>query len=120
MKHVIQGDVFIIDMSEITPDIEHYQKGIRPAAVVGNNANNKFCDLVQMVPLTTKKDNLPQHVSVYVNGRLSYAMPEMIVPVHKILLKKWVTNLKKDGQYENICKAMHIQFREENSEHERK
>ena len=120
MRYVIQGDVFIIDMSKITPDMEHYQKGNRPAVVVGNDSNNKFCDLVQMIPLTTKKDNLPQHVPVYVKGRLSYAMPEMIVTVHKILLEKWITNLKKDRQYENIKKSMRIQFREEHSGNERK
>ena len=54
MRYVIQGDVFIIDMSKITPDMEHYQKGNRPAVIVGNDANNKFCDLVQRMPLTTK------------------------------------------------------------------
>ena len=47
-------------------------------------------------------------------------MAEMIVTVHKILLKKWITNLKKDGQYENIKKSMRIQFREGHYGNERK
>ena len=48
---------------------QHKQSGLRPCIIVSNDFNNSFCDLVTIIPVTTKKDNLPQHRSIMLRGR---------------------------------------------------
>jgi mRNA interferase MazF len=58
-----RGDLFYIN---IPKDIEdpHKQTGIRPCIITSNDSNNKYCDRIHYIPLTTKlkKTELPVHV----------------------------------------------------------
>ena len=57
-----QGDIFWVNVKNVFPKTSlHYQEGERPCLIVSNNKNNVYSDLVQIIPLTTQEDYLPQH-----------------------------------------------------------
>lgn len=108
-----QGDVFIVNFSDVfSTKYGHLQQGIRPCVVVGNNKNNKFCSLVQVIPITTKKDKLPQHTVIYMpdSGRKCYLLPEMLTVIDKSLLRKYCGNLYSSNCYGAVIKCMDIQY----------
>ena len=77
--------------------------------IVSNNLNNENCDLVTVIPLTTKEDNLPQHKWVYVNHKKNYILPEMIVTIDKKYLMEYYGHIN-EGYYKQVLKAMATQF----------
>lgn len=60
-----RGDIFYIDIPKVITD-PNKQAGCRPCVIVSNDANNKYCNRVQYVPLTTKmtKNNLSTHIHI--------------------------------------------------------
>lgn len=109
-EQVKYGDVFWVDLDDIrTGFYSHKQKGFRPCVIVSNNENNLYCDLVQIIPLTTKKDHLPQHKSILIRKTINYALPEQIMTIHKLLLKEKLCHLN-DDYILNIRESMRIQF----------
>lgn len=107
-----QGDVYWVDLDMVFPDLPHYQKGIRPCLVISNNKNNKYCDLVTVIPLTTQADNLPIHKSIFVNHTKNYCLPEQITCIHKSLLRKKYGYICT-GYMKKVKDALLIQFSKE-------
>lgn len=103
------GDLVLV---ELTNNIGHQQGGIRPAVIVSNNIGNKVSPMVEILPLTTKRNNsnIPTHV---------YFSASEVSGLHKNSTveaeSKWVINkfqIKKklgrftDEQLEKIACAM--------------
>lgn len=89
---VKRGDIFYIDIprDESNP---HKQFGVRPCVITTNNANNKFCNSIDYVPLTSqiKKPNLPPHAVLYNTKCLhktSMALCEQWGSVDKVFIKE--------------------------------
>lgn len=82
-------DVFWVDLNnKCTGYYQHKQSGLRPCIIVSNDFNNYFCDLVTIIPVTTKKDNLPQHRSIMLRGRKNYILPEQITTISKKMAER--------------------------------
>lgn len=108
---VLRWDIFWVDLDKVFPQSSknHYQKGLRPCIVVSNNKNNIHSDMVQIVPLTTKYDNLPQHRYFYIHDIKNYILPEQITTVEKsILTDKYFTLYEE--YFKQVEIAMKIQF----------
>lgn len=74
-----RGDIFYISK---TPVIGHEQFSGRPAIVVSCNANNKHCETVEIVYLTTQpKTDLPTHVMIRSARFQSTALCEQVTTV---------------------------------------
>lgn len=106
--NIRRGDIFWVDLAKIRPGV-HTQKGIRPCVVVSNNKNNLYCSTVQVMPLSTVYDGLPQHTYVYVEGRISYCLPEQITTVEKTLLGYKSSYIAPKDMWV-VEKAIQIQF----------
>lgn len=106
-----RGDIFWVDFNEIFKNIKntHPQLGYRPAVVISNNTNNYHNTIVQVVPLTTRGTDLPQHRYIYVHGVKNTILPEHIISIDKKLLEHFYfrLNLKQFAQVE---KAIQIQL----------
>lgn len=94
-----RGMVFWVDLHEATRDFPHMQKGKRPCVVVSNNKNNNYCDIIQIVPLTTQAHELPMHTHVFIHDKKNYVLPEQICSVHKNLLNNLYYVLTRDQFY---------------------
>lgn len=92
--------------------IGHQQSGIRPALVVSNNVGNAKSDMLEVLPITTKrnKSRQPTHVMIKadnING-LKYdstVEAEGKIPVNKFQVRKKLGHLT-DEQLELIAIAM--------------
>ena len=92
--------------------IGHQQSGIRPALVVSNNVGNAKSDMLEVLPITTKrnKSRQPTHVTIKadnING-LKYdstVEAEGKIPVNKFQVRKKLGHLT-DEQLELIAIAM--------------
>ena len=58
-----RGDVYWVDLNKAFPEGSHYQRNIRPCVIMSNEKNNKFCGMLTVVPLTTKRDYFLQQIS---------------------------------------------------------
>ena len=71
------------------PSVGGEVKKKRPAVIVSNDASNKFLNLVQVVPLTSKTDRLyPSEALVDFEGKESKAMADQLATVSKSRLFK--------------------------------
>jgi mRNA interferase MazF len=107
---ISKGDVYWVDMSKVwsSSDI-HAQKGVRPCVIVSNNKNNDNNSRVIIVPLTTKKDDLPQHTMVLLHNIKNYVVPDCITSIPKSLLGKkygWISR----RAFKYVIKAVKIQL----------
>lgn len=107
---ISKGDVYWVDMSKVWSESDiHAQKGMRPCVIVSNNKNNDNNSRVIIVPLTTKKDDLPQHTMILLHNIENYVVPECITSIPKNLLGKkygWIS--RKTFNY--VIKAVKIQL----------
>lgn len=105
------GDVFWINFDYVFPvaKSKHYQKGRRMGVVVSNDKNNEHCDLIGVIPLTTKKDHLPQHTKIRIFGIDNYVLAEQMVTMSKEFLLRKVISLN-EYSVEQVRKSMRIQF----------
>ena len=104
------GEVYYVDFNKIQSDVPNIQHGIRPAVIVSNNKNNAFCNLVTVIPLTTKKDSLPQHQAINVRNLKNYLMPECIMTISKERLNDKIWTIYDSSDLKKIKKCMKIQF----------
>jgi mRNA interferase MazF len=89
-----RGDIFYIDIPEDKND-PHKQTGLRPCVITSNDANNKYCERVHYIPLTTqlKKIDQPTHVILTSTDCLKYesmALCEGLESINKVFVKSKV------------------------------
>lgn len=101
MNEIKRGDVILVDLKEKEGSI---QWGQRPVIVVSNNLNNRFSQVISVVPLTTSKfkKNLPTHVGINKdNSRIrqdSIALTEqtMVIPKSYIIKNEPLFSLSEE------------------------
>ena len=105
-----QRDVWWVDLStNNNGKDEHIQSGIRPAVIISNDINNRYCPCVQIIPLTTKYDGLPQHRYIYVKGLKNYVLPDQVLTIPKSKLLRKYEVLSK-GYFLQVIDALNIQL----------
>lgn len=108
---VKRGDVFYANLV----GYGCVQGGLRPVVIISNDTNNKFSNIVQIVPLTSqlKKCDLPVHVYISeIKGVLtkdSLALVEQIQTIDKSSLESKKGSLPTNI-IDKICAAIRIQF----------
>ena len=117
-KNVIkQGDIFLVNVKNVFPKTSlHYQEGERPCLIVSNNKNNAYSDLVQIIPLTTQEDYLPQHKFIIIKNykgdiihKKNYLITEQLTFIDKQFLGQFYGRIMK-GYYKQVNRAIKIQF----------
>lgn len=74
----------------------HIQKGDRPVIIVSNQTANEVSPVVLGVPCTAQlKRNFPTHVTFIMNGHVSTAMADQVIPVDVNDLDNCVYNLEE-------------------------
>ena len=108
---ILRGDVYWVDLDKVFPRLYDGQKdrGIRPCVIISNNFNNRHNSIVNIMPLTTSCDNLPQHRYLTINGITNYTVPECITSIDKSLLSSKYSVIN-DKYYNQIEKAIDIQL----------
>ncbi len=82
----------------------------RPAIIVSNDAANKYLNRVQVVPLTSKTDNLyPSEAYVTVTGKKGKAMADQLATVSKLRLSKRIGVLSAQDM-KGIVEAIKVQL----------
>lgn len=80
-----RGEVWWINFE---PSVGGDIKKKRPAAVVSNDASNRFLNRVQVVPLTSKFERLyPSESYVFLRGKQQKAMADQLATVSKARLE---------------------------------
>lgn len=107
---ISRGDVYWVNLSKVFSELDtHAQKGIRPCVIISNNRNNRYNSRVNIVPLTTQKDYLPQHIMVMLHNVKNYVISESMCSIPKeLLLDKYGWLSKKAMHY--VEKAVKIQL----------
>lgn len=112
-RKILRGDVYWVDLSPLSDVVKHMEGGVRPVVVVSNSYNNKYCDLLNVIPMTSKKDKLPQHQPVMVmhrkDPRKSYLLPENTCVINKNQLRNFICHLDPRS-ISNMNKAIMTQF----------
>lgn len=103
------GDIILVDFYN---SIGHQQKGLRPALVVSNNVGNTHSEMLEVLPITTKRSNSrqPTHVTLKANkvNGLRYDSTieaEGKTPINKFQVQKKLGYLT-DDQLELVAMAM--------------
>ena len=101
-----RGDVYWVDLNKAFPEGLHYQRNIRPCVIMSNEKNNKFCGMLTVVPLTTKRDYLPIHKRIFINNTENFVLPEQIMTVDRkyVLSKFYHLNFYDMGLVEKAVK----------------
>ena len=77
-----RGEIYYVEPSKQYQETGSEQRANRPAIIVSNDLNNENSQTVEMVYLTTQpKKELPTHVQINCNGRISTALCEQISTV---------------------------------------
>ena len=112
-RKILRGDVYWVDLRPLSDVVKHMEGGVRPVVVISNSYNNKYCDLLNVIPITSKKDRLPQHQSVTVmhkkDTRKSYLLPENTCVINKNQLSNFICHLDSHS-ISNMNRAIMIQF----------
>jgi mRNA interferase MazF len=82
----------------------------RPAIIVSNDAANKYLNRVQVVPLTSRTENLyPSEAYVTVAGKKGKAMADQLATVSKLRLSKRIAVLS-DEDMKGIVEVIKVQL----------
>lgn len=77
-----RGEIYYVEPSKQYQETGSEQRANRPAIIVSNDMNNENAQTVEIVYLTTQpKKELPTHVQINCNGRISTALCEQISTV---------------------------------------
>ena len=92
------------------PSVGGEIKKKRPAAIISNDASNKFLNRVQVVPLTSKTERLyPSEAVVVFQGKESKAMADQLATVSKARLFRRADILSQEDM-RKIEEAIKIQL----------
>jgi len=92
------------------PSVGGEIKKKRPAAIISNDASNKFLNRVQVVPLTSKTERLyPSEAVVVFQGKESKAMADQMATVSKARLFRRADILSQEDM-RKIEEAIKIQL----------
>lgn len=106
--NIYRGEIYWVNLDCITR-YDHEQKGTRPCVVISNNKNNYFSNLVEIIPVTTKKRTLPTHKEIIINNNISYLIPENIITIDKNILTEYCGRLSPE-ELEKLDEALIIQL----------
>jgi mRNA interferase MazF len=102
-----RGEVWWVNFD---PSIGGEIRKKRPAIIVSNDAANKYLNRVQVVPLTSKTDELyPSEAYVTVAGKKGKAMADQLATVSKLRLSKRIGVLSPEDMKE-IAEAIKVQL----------
>ena len=105
-KTIKRGQVWFYEPT-VTPS-GHIQKGSRPVIIVSNDKLNDTSSVVLAVPCTTQiKRNFPTHVLFIMNGKVSVALAEQVMPVNVDELTN-VNYILEDYMMESVDEALRI------------
>lgn len=97
MKEFKRGNIFWGRLgTTIDPNNPHITVKDRPCVIISNDVTNEYSHNVTVLPLTTSFDDLPQHKKIWVNGKVSYTMPEDIRPLDKHNLYSFIEKVSSD------------------------
>ena len=67
VKEIKRGSIVLVNLGDRDGSIQY---GIRPCVVISNNLNNKFSNVLTVVPLSTSKfkKDLPTHIAITTNN----------------------------------------------------
>lgn len=129
MNSIKRGDIYMANLGQ---NIGSVQSGYRPVLIIQNNIGNKESPTVEIVPITSKKENkwyMPTHVRIGQNKLLSkdsFILCEQIQTIDKCQLDKRIGPLKRrkllevnvavaasviPGMVEYLCKRYDIKNR---------
>ena len=102
-----RGEVWRVNFE---PSIGGEIRKKRPAIIVSNDAANKYLNRVQVVPLTSKTDELyPSEAYVTVAGKKGKAMADQLATVSKLRLSKRIGVLSAEDM-KGITDAIKVQL----------
>ena len=88
---------------------DNLQGGKRPCIIISNDKGNMFGPTVQVLPLTTQKDNLPFHRHLILNGTDNYTCVEQITTVCKNKLFSYL-GILQESDMKIVNDAIREQF----------
>lgn len=107
MEDIKQFDIWVCDFTACN-GLENY--GIRPCVIVSNDANNKFSQTINVIPLTTQSKNpQPTHCIVASSKISSFALCENVTTVLVSRLTQKVGELN-EFEKQNIIYCLKQQF----------
>lgn len=94
MLNPLRGDIWLVTLD---PVIGHEQAKKRPCLVLSNNTfNNSSAGLIVIIPLTSKKRNIPLHIPVYTpEGGLTSNSFLMCEQIRSVSVERFSMNMGK-------------------------
>lgn len=106
------GDIFYANLPIVLGS--QVQQGVRPVLIVSNNMNNKYSNVVTVVPLTSKqsKHRLPTHVNINGYGlpKPSVILAEQIITLDKKCLMQHVGTIIDIPMRQKVQRALMTQL----------
>ena len=104
-REIVRGGIYYCKLPQ-RDENSRIQTGTRPCIVISNDKNNMFCDVIKVIPLTTKikRTELPCHTIIKKtdeNGLKedSMALSEQTQSIDKVAILEKIGNLSYTDMY---------------------